>query len=138
MTEQELYRLLQRYAYLCHQLSGITDRIVALEYKITTSYGNTGGGSASGNHSKVEDFVAKKVKLQREADRINAKVQMVNKALSCPLLTFYEKEILGWIITGRKLADYAELEGIYSSRVYKLRDKALKKAVNYIMQDKTG
>lgn len=136
MTEQELLKLLLRYPSLSHQHNMTISRLTAMEYKITPSYGNTGGGRASGTQSKVEDYVTKIVKLKRDEKRLREQLETVYKAIACPDLTFHEKGILEWIMEGRKLATYAEMEGIYSSRVYKLRDRALKKAVNYIMQDK--
>lgn len=138
MTERDLLNILQRYTYLQDQLRKAEGVLEAMQYGITPSYDNTGGGRCSGNKSKVEEFAIRKMKLQREADEHRKKLRIADAALDCPELTTIEMCTLNWIAMNGKLAEFAEMKGIYKSNVYKIRDKALKKALDYIMRYVTG
>ena len=53
-------------------------------------------------------------------------------ALRCPELNKLERRVLDWIAGGWHLSSLAEAEGIYISRIYKIRDKALRKALRHL------
>jgi hypothetical protein len=126
--EKNLLRLIKNYRYNQMRLEETEEALRCKTYKITPSYGSTGGGGKSA-HSKVESFVEKAVKLKRDAAEYRRKVKRAEAALNCPELTVMEQRVLYWIASGERLAGLAERDGIYISRVYKIRDKALRKAL---------
>ena len=126
--EKVLLEALQSYSYNEKRLAETEERLMGKTYRITPSYGNTGGGSASWSRSKVEDFVLQTERLRRTAAKYRAEIKLADEAMNCPDLTETEREILSWIAAGAQLATYADMNGIYISSVYKMRDRALKKA----------
>lgn len=128
--EKNLLRLIKNYRYYQVRLEETDEELKSKTYKITPSYGSTGGGGGGKNtHSKVESFVEKAVKLKRAAEDYRRKIERVEAALNCPELTVMERRTLYWIASGERLAGLAERDGIYISRIYKIRDKALRKAL---------
>lgn len=132
MTEQELHSLLRKQPRIRIALAAVKERLACMEYKITPSYESTGGGRSSGVKSKVEDFVTKMGRDRKTVEQLERQLAIIELALNCPQLTKHEQGVLICVTENRKLAAYAKQEGIYASNVYKLRDKALRKAVNHI------
>ena len=127
--EKKLHELFLNYSFNEQQLRKKEERLKSKTYKITPSYSSTGGGGGNGTKSKVEDYTEKVLKLKREIAYYRRKVDTVKAALECPELSNLERRTLRWIADGGHLKTFAELEGIYISRIYKMRDKALKKAL---------
>lgn len=130
--EKKLLQIIQRYEYNAVRLAETEERIRGETYKVTPSYNNTGGGRANGNHSKVEDFAERSAKLKEDVKEYRRQIRVAEAALHCPDLTTTESRILWWISAGLRLSGFADREGIYISRVYKIRDKALRKALKHI------
>ena len=128
-SEKTLHGLIQNYGRNKQRLAEKEERLKSKTYKITPSYSSTGGGGGNGTKSKVEDYAEKVLKLKREVAEYRRKVDTVKKALQCPELSYMERRTLKWIADGGRPADLAERDGIYISRIYKIRDKALKKAL---------
>lgn len=128
-SEKALHGLIQNYRRNKQRLAEKEERLKSKTYKITPSYSSTGGGGGNGTKSKVEDYAEKVLKLKREIADYKRKVDTVRKALQCPELSYMERRTLRWIADGGRPADLAERDGIYISRIYKIRDKALKKAL---------
>lgn len=128
--EKDLLALIQRYGYNLVRLSEAEESLESKIYRITPSYSNTGGGSGNVSRSRVENHAEKIMKLKREIAEYKRKIAIVETALQCPELSRLERRVLNWIADGGKLASFAEAEGIYISRIYKIRDKALKKALS--------
>jgi hypothetical protein len=127
-SEKELLNLLQNYSRNEQRLHEAEERLKSKIYRITPSYSNTGGGGGNISRSKVESHAEKVLKLKREIADYKRKVGIVNAVLQCPELSSLEWRTLNWIANGGRPAAFAELEGIYISRIYKIRDKALRKA----------
>lgn len=130
--EKELLRYLRKYAYNSKCLADAQDQLIHRTYSITPSYNSIGGGRANGNRSKVEDYVEKAEKLKREIAEYRRQLDIAEMALRCPELTTTEERTLWWIASGLRLATFSEMEGIYISTVYKIRDKAIRKAIKYL------
>lgn len=134
--EKKLHELFLNYSLNEKRLGEKEERLKSKTYKITPSYSSTGGGGGNGTKSKVEDYTEKILKLKREIAEYRRKVYTVRVALNCPELSNLERRTLQWIADGGRLATFAELEGIYISRIYKIRDKALKKALRSLKTTK--
>lgn len=133
MTAKELLRILQNYVYTSERFIETEDRLEAMQYRLTPSYSNNiGGGRSNGVSSKVENFVTKQDKLNLTAAECKRQLRIVEATLYCPELTQLEKWLLAWIAGGGKVSTFAEARGIYISRAYKIRDRALKKAIKHI------
>lgn len=129
-SEKDLLALIQNYSRNEQRLHEAEERLRSKTYRITPTYSNTGGGGG-GNSSKsrVEYHAEKILKLKRDIAEYRRKVDIVRTVLQCPELTAIEWRTLNWIANGGRPATFAELEGIYISRIYKIRDKALRKAL---------
>lgn len=139
MTVKELLRILQNYRYTAERLIETENRLENMQYKITPSYsGNPGGGRTNAVSNKVEDFATKLVRLNKTAEECRRQLRVAEATLYCPELSQMEKWLLDWIAAGGKVASFAEARGIYISRAYKIRDKALKKAIKHISGQQSG
>lgn len=127
--EKNLLRLLERFRYNEQRLQETEERLRSKTYRITPSYSNAGGGGGGGYKSKVESHAEKLLKLKKDIAEYRRQVDIARTALQCPELSSLEWRTLNWIANGGKPAAFAELEGIYISRIYKIRDKALRKAL---------
>ena len=134
MTEDEKRLLghIQKYAINKQRLEEREERLRSKSYKITPSYSQSGGGGGNGSKSRVEDFAEQAIKLKKEAAEYRRKMREAEIAMNAPSLTKIEKEILEWIAIGGRPKAYAEAKGIYPSRIYKIRDGALRKAVRHL------
>ena len=130
--EKELLQLFLNYARNEQRLHEREERLKSKTYRITPSYSNTGGSGGNSSKSKVEAHAEKIIKLKQEIAEYRWKVGVVEAALQCPELTNLEWRTLNWIANGGKPAAFAELEGIYISRIYKIRDRALRKALRVL------
>lgn len=129
-SEKDLLRLIKRYNFNQVRLAETEERLESRNYKITPSYSGMGGGSGGkDSHSKVEDYAVKTLKLKQAAAEYRRQIKKAEAALNCPELSVLERRLLHWIAAGERPAGFAEREGIYISRVYKIRDKALRKAL---------
>ena len=130
--EKELLRLLQSHRYNKARLEETTERLLSSSHKITPSYSNTGGGGSGGRYSKVESFAEKTEKLKAAIREYRRDVQAVETALACPELSKRELKVLNWIADGWRLSTLAMAEYVYISQIYKIRDRALKKASRHL------
>lgn len=135
-TEKDLLRLFLRYSLNEQRLQAAEERLMSKTYRITPSYSSVGGGGGNGSKSRVENHAEKVIKLKREIAEYREQVEIVRAALQCPELSGIEWRTLNWIANGGKPASLAELEGIYISRIYKIRDKALRKALRALKTTK--
>lgn len=129
--EKNLLRLLQSYRYDKQRLTEALERLEGMTYKVTPSYSSTGGSSGRPG-SKVEDYTEKAEKLRRAIKTYRMNTGMVDRALECTELNRMERRVLEWIACGGRLSSLAEAEEIYISRIYKIRDKALRKALRHL------
>jgi hypothetical protein len=129
VTEKDLLRLFLRYTLNEQRLQAAEERLASKTYRITPSYSSDCGSGGNSSRSRVENHAEKILKLKREIEEYRRQVEIVRTALKCPELSDIERKTLGWIANGGKPAAFAELEGIYISRIYKIRDNALRKAL---------
>lgn len=130
--EKELLILFQNYSYNIARLEEKQEQLNGSTYRITPSYSSTGGGGGNRPGSKVESFAEKTEKLTQAITRYQRETRIVEAAIACPELSKIERRVLEWLAGGWHLSSLADAEGIYISRIYKIRDKALRKALRYL------
>ena len=97
--------------------------------------GDTTGGVRYNEISKVEKFVEKRMDLQEELSRCKARLTLVETIKESKVLSSREYELLEWIQLGGRLSEYAKKKGIYKSTVYKIRDNALSKILEFVQNN---
>ncbi len=130
--EKGLLQLFENYRYNVARLEEKREQLNGNTYRITPSYSSTGGGGGNRPGSKVESYAEKTEKLTQAIMQYRWEISVVEAALRCPELTKMERRALDWIAGGWRLASLAEAEGVYISRIYKIRDKALRKALRHL------
>ena len=136
--ERKLLELIRARQYYARRLNEAKERLERLGYKTTASYGSTGGGSGSGagSKSKVEKIAEKKISLQSDIEKCSVKLDIVDTALACASLSRMEQSTLLWEAAGGHLSSLAASYDIYQSRIYKIRDKAIRKAYEALKREK--
>lgn len=127
--EKNLLRLIENYRYNEKRLYETEESLKSKTYRITPSYCSTGGSAGNGSKSRIESHTEKVIKLKQEIAEYKRQINTVKAALQCPELSNIERRTLSWIANSGRLASLAEQEGIYQSHIYKIRDKALRKAL---------
>lgn len=94
--------------------------------------GGVGGGAGCSEVSKVERYVERMIELKDELARCKARLTLVEQIKTDKILTKREYELIEWIQLGGRLSEYAKNKGIYKSTVYKIRDNALKKLLEFV------
>lgn len=132
--ERELLQNLKDYMILKTDVESLTEKLRSAEYKTTATYGNTGGSGGYGG-SKVESFSIRVMESRRELIRKRNLIDSIDMAIENAELSKREKELIVLTMGGLSLSSYARQKNIYKSHVYKIRDRALKKMVDYIYRN---
>lgn len=134
MTDKEamLYEIMQDFTYYENRAKEIRKRLESRSYKITASFSLTGGIGGNGFTSKVETAAIEELKLLGELAEIEKKKDIVFSAMRKASLTKTEQGIADCIMAQQDLSAFARNNGIYSSYVYKIRDRMLKKMAKFV------
>ena len=130
--EQRLYDTMKDFIYYENRAEEIRSRLGRCSYKITASFSPTGGTGGNGFSSKVENIAIRELQLLGELAEVEKTMGSVLKAVKAAQLTKTERKLAKWIMDGQSLASFARRCGLYSSYVYKIRDKMLKKAAKFL------
>ena len=135
MTEKTLLQAFINYEYNRNRAKELHEKILAKGYKITPSYGYSRG--SGNNSSKVERYVGERAENLAHLNEYLKQIEAVETVMAYSGLNEREKALLEWIIVGGKLSTYARKNGIYTSTVYKIRNRALRKGIRYIQRGMT-
>ena len=136
MTDAE-YKLLEElrsYTLIKKDIKRLEERLERSVCNITPNYSFTGGGSGSFQSSKTEMLAIRRMDTERELKRKRDQISRIDLAVMNAGLNKREKDLVLHTINGNSLSSYARQENIYKSYVYKIRDNALKKMVNFIQK----
>ena len=123
------------YPIILSDIEQLKRKLNQSSYKVTASYGLTGGGgSGHNNSSKVEAFAIRHAQLEAELREKEALITLLDRAIDNAGMTQRERELILCMMGGYTLSSYARQKNIYKSHVYKIRDAALKKIVRYITE----
>lgn len=118
------------------RISEIEESIKSMSTISAVKYsGDSAGGVRHNEISKVEKYVEKMMDLQEELGRCKARLTLVEKIKNSKILSSREYELIEWIQLGGRLSEYAKNKGIYKSRVYKIRDNALNKILDFVQDN---
>lgn len=114
------------------RIKELEERMMSKTIKVTPSYEGTGGGSPSPNVSKVERYVEEKLELEEELSKCRLRLTLVEYIRESGVLTSQEYELIEWLQIGGRMSEFARKKGIYKSYVYKIRDNALEKVMDFV------
>lgn len=127
MTKDDLLYALIEWKNGEERLRKLKEKIAGKGYKVTPTLSLSGGIGGGGFQSKVEDFCLAKIGLEASLTKIQTQRKILLEAVSNARLNDLEAGIIQCVMDGESLASHARAKGIYISRVYKLRDAAVKK-----------
>ena len=134
--EKDIRALLECFKSVQETLSRINEleeRIATHSIRLTPSYENIGAGKSGGSKtSQIERYVETMLELQRELIKCKSRLELVQIVSESGVLTEMEHELLEWLQLGGTMSDFARIHNIYSSNVYKIRDKALNKVLKFV------
>ena len=131
--EKELLNCLRNAEATYRRIKELEEKIASKSYKITPSYGSVGSFGGGGRRtSQIETYVETMLELKDELDICKERLKVIQAVKDCGVLSEEESRLLEWLQLGGKLSDYAKDNGIYQSKVYKIRDKALKKVLDFV------
>lgn len=127
MTEKELVRKIRSYSFIETIKNELQRQIDSLVYRTTSANSPENPAQTNTVSSKVETYVLDRLDLERKRDARQRELNEIWGLIHNSGLDAEEVEVL-WCISQREsLAAYARSKRMYRSRVYKVRDRALKK-----------
>jgi hypothetical protein len=128
MREKDLIATLRDWLFISKRIGILRDRLAAHNYSITACYSATGGSLGGGvATSEVERYCITRAKIVDELNSLEETITSVSEALKIAKLSLIERELITGVMNGRSMTSIAKENGIYISRVYKIRDRAIRK-----------
>lgn len=138
MTDtRELLSYLNDVQFNLRRIKAIEDSIKSMSDISAVNYENTGGGGTP-ELCRVERYVDKMLELKQELEQCKQRLKLTESIMKADILTDDEYELIEWLQLGGKLSVFARRKGLYKSRVYKIRDRALQKIKKYTDNMKWG
>lgn len=131
-NRKTLLRYLTDAKLTMERIKQLEERIASKTFRITPSYSSVGGSSGSPQVSKVERYVEEMDELERELAKCKARLTLVQYIKENGVLTQLEYELIEWLQIGGAMSEFARMNGIYKSHVYKIRDNALEKILKFV------
>lgn len=126
LKEQEILENLRMYRYNKRRLDVLTGRLKEITYRMTPAYSlTTGRGGTTTN--QVEHMCERKEKIEAEINEIRSLLVIYETAIEDSGLTDIERDVIGSIMAGKRVIEYARTRGMYKNRAYRIRDRALYK-----------
>lgn len=111
----------------------LEEKIAMSEIRLTPAYESIGEGrSGYSKRSQIESYVEAMIELERELAKCKARLELVQVISESGVLTSLEYELIEWLQLGGTLSEFARNHNIYCSYVYKIRDRALNKAMKFV------
>lgn len=137
MTDtRELLSYLNDMQFNLRRIKAIEDSIKSMTDISAVNYESTGGGTPE--LCRVERYVDKMLELKQELEQCKQRLKLTENIMKADILTDDEYELIEWLQLGGKLSVFARRKGLYKSRVYKIRDRALQKIKKYADNMKWG
>jgi hypothetical protein len=138
MTDtRELLSYLNDMQFNLRRIKAIEDSIKSMTDISAVNYESTGGGGTP-ELCRVERYVDKMLELKQELEQCKQRLKLTESIMKADILTDDEYELIEWLQLGGKLSVFARRKGLYKSRVYKIRDRALQKIKKYTDNMKWG
>ena len=131
-SERRMLEELKCYRVIKNDIDSLRKRIESAEYRLTPSYSVEGGGFGGLPGSKVETLSIRRVDAEKELRHKEAIIRRIDTAIECSGLNKREFELINHIVSGDSLSSFAARNNIYKSHIYKIRDRALRKMVEYL------
>ena len=128
MDREEVMQIIQEYPYYAARLQEVQERLFAMCYKVTPTYGQT-ASATGGNVSKVETYALKQCELKDKEEEYQQKIAYIQKLINESGLNEAEKGVMWWSAKYGRLSAYARREHIGRYNVYKIRDRAIEKII---------
>lgn len=128
-----MLRYLREASETLERIKRLEERIASRTIRVTPSYRTVGGGrSSSPSVSEVERYVEEKIELEEELVKCRVRLTLIEYVKESGVLSGIEYELIEWLQIGGRLSDFARSHGIYKSHVYKIRDKAIEKMLEFV------
>lgn len=135
-SEEMLLETLKDWQFLLNRLSKLKDNIKEKEYRITPTLSDTKVFVIGANSSKVENFCLSRMKITDEIDEINRKMKLCCKAYKQAYLTDDEKVTICYTVKGLSLRQLSKSKNISQAKIYRIRNKAVKKMFSVLQNEK--
>lgn len=130
--EKQLLGQLKSYILILDDIEKLKEDLARASYTMTANYSFNGGSFGGYDGSKVETLGIKRLDLERELQRKSGIIRQIDEARENAGLDSRERVLVDHTIHGGSLSSCARKMNIYKSHVYKIRDNALRKMVNYM------
>lgn len=131
--EKEVLLFLTEWSYHIQRVRKLEEMFATAKVNMTVEYRESASSGRSGS-SMVEELVMKKARIEGELQTLVTKMKQYIQAVNKCGLTQVERDIIVKVTKSESLLRYACDHDIYPSYVYKIRNRAVKKIVNYLLE----
>lgn len=135
-TEEKLLETLKCWRFLAKQLERLTNTMEEQEYRITPTLSDTKVFMVGLASSQVENFCFSRMEITDQIDSIKRKMNMCKKAYQTANLTEEEKTTIRYTCSGKSLRELAQNKGMAQARIYRIRNRAVKKMFAEIQNER--
>lgn len=135
-TEEKLLETLKCWRFLTKQLERLTNTMEEQEYRITPTLSDTKVFMVGLASSQVENFCFSRMEITDQIDSIKRKMNMCKKAYQSANLTEEEKVTIRYTCSGRSLRELAINKGMAQAKIYRIRNRAVKKMFAEIQNER--
>ena len=132
MIVKMAYAYLKEIEMIKRNLEAKEDKLHKKEYRLTStlSFDKVMGGTYT--ISRVETYALDRVSLEQEIKALNKQLEKKIELLYRANMDQEEMKVLLDLATGKSLSAIARENNIYISRVYRIRDRGIKKLSNLL------
>lgn len=126
-TEEKLLETLKCWRLLTRQLERLKGNVQEKDYRITPTLSETKVFVIGTATSQVESFCFSRMEITDEIESITRKMNSCKKAYKNAGLTEDEKTTIRYTCAGKSLRELARNKGMAQARIYRIRNRAVKK-----------
>ena len=126
-SEATLLETLKNWNYLKSYIRRLEISLQESDYKITTSYSDTKCFSSGMSVSKVESYCFSQLETKTEIRDIKRRMEQCSWSYRAANLTKEERLTIYYTCTGKSLLQLSKSLNVSQAKIYRIRDKAVKK-----------
>ena len=134
-TEAMLLDTLKDWRYLQRSIARLRNTLDEKTYKVTTDYSDVKAFSSGLSNSKVENYCLARLETEAKIDDIQQKLDLCRTAYQRAALSQEEKKTILYTVAGKSLVQLARELGMAQARIYRIRDRAVRKMCTEIQNE---
>ena len=126
-TEAMLLETLKDWRFLQRSIVRLRNTLDEKTYKVTTDYSDAKAFSSGLSNSKVENYCLARLETEAKIEDIQRQLDLCRMAYQRAALTEEERKTILYTVAGKSLVPLARELEMAQARIYRVRDRAVRK-----------